>query len=560
MTWTIKNKMLGIGVISVLALAVLAGISFVSGLEIKDATALNEKRQVDVAIATDMRREQIRLMLAAMDSIIDKDEGKIETERKATINTAADFLKNNAATLAEAADTPEEKQLAADLAGQIDALVQGIKVDLVKAIETGADQAEFTRLDDVLDEYGDGVEAILARFEESLREEVAESLELARHTVDISITESAVSAAVALVVLLALLTVVGRSIVNPVNSMTGAMRKLADGDHEVEIPAIGRKDEIGEMAATVQVFKENAVEKVRLEAEQEAAKIRAEKEKRAAMNQLADEFEASVGQVVDTVSTASGEMQTTASSMSSTAEETSRQSLAVATAAEQASANVQTVASATEELASSISEIGRQVAQSAQIASGAVQSANRTNDQMKGLAEAAQKIGDVLGLITDIAEQTNLLALNATIEAARAGDAGKGFAVVASEVKNLANQTAKATEEISGQIGGIQVATKEAVTAIQEIGATIGEIDEIATTIASAVEEQGAATQEIARNVEQAAAGTQDVTSNISGITEAANDTGAASNQVLQSAGALSDQSELLRREVDTFVDRVRSA
>ena len=369
-----------------------------------------------------------------------------------------------------------------------------------------------------------------------------------------------IAMAVVAVVVAALATLIGRGISGPIGAMTGSMGRLAEGDLEVHIPAQGQTNEIGEMAQAVQVFKENAIRVKEMEAEQEAAKQRTEEEKRAAMNMMADEFQASVGGVVDTVASAATQMQSTAQSMSSTAEETSRQSTAVAAAAEQASANVQTVASAAEELASSVAEIGRQVTQSSEIAATAVKDARHTDQQIQGLAEAASKIGEVVALITDIADQTNLLALNATIEAARAGDAGKGFAVVASEVKNLANQTAKATDEIGAQIGGIQSATREAVTAIQGIGKTIGAIDEITSTIAAAVEEQGAATQEIARNVEQAAVGTQDVTSNIGGVSQAANETGAGATQVLEAATQLSQESETLRTEVDQFTSKVRAA
>ena len=353
---------------------------------------------------------------------------------------------------------------------------------------------------------------------------------------------------------------IGTGISKPVVSMTTAMRKLADGNLEADVPAQGRGDEIGQMAGAVQVFKENAIRVKEMEAEQVEAEKRAEAEKKAAMNKLADDFEAAVGGVVNQVSSASTEMQASSEAMAATAEETSTQSATVAAASEQASANVQTVASAAEELSSSISEISRQVGQSSEIASNAVRQAEQTNEKVQGLAEAANKIGEVVALITDIADQTNLLALNATIEAARAGDAGKGFAVVASEVKNLANQTAKATDEIGTQISGIQTSTQEAVTAIEEIGKTISEVDEIATTIASAVEEQGAATQEIARNVEQAASGTQEVSSNIGGVNQAASDTGAAATQIQSAAGELSQQSELLRSEVDKFLGNVRAA
>ncbi len=351
-----------------------------------------------------------------------------------------------------------------------------------------------------------------------------------------------------------------RAIAQPVKEMTDTMNTLAGGDDTVDVPALGRSDEIGKMAEAVQVFKENAQERKRLEAEQVETEKRTEEEKHRIMVEMADDLESSVGGVIQAVSAASTQMQSSAESLASTAQQTSAQSTEVAVAAEQASANVQTVATAAEELSSSIGEISRQVTQSSEIASNAVKEAERTNEMVLGLARSAQKIGEVVELITDIAEQTNLLALNATIEAARAGDAGKGFAVVASEVKNLANQTARATEEIGSQIGGIQNATKDAVDAIQGIGGTIGEINEIASAIAAAVEEQGAATGEIARNVEQAATGTQTVTTNISEVTTAAGETGHAAGEILSATGELSQQSENLKSEVDKFLSQIRAA
>ncbi|MBF0375646.1 MAG: HAMP domain-containing protein [Alphaproteobacteria bacterium] len=352
---------------------------------------------------------------------------------------------------------------------------------------------------------------------------------------------------------------IARGITVPVRSMTEAMNRLAGGDKTVSVPALDNKDEIGEMAKAVEVFKRNAIEMDRLTAEQEEQKKRAEIEKRRSMNEMADNFEASVKGVVQTVASASTQMEGNAQTMSSVAEETNHQAAAVAAASEEASANVQTVASAAEELSSSISEISRQVSQAARIAGQAVEEARHTNGIIQGLASAAGKIGEVVNLINDIASQTNLLALNATIEAARAGDAGKGFAVVANEVKSLANQTAKATDEIGGQISGVQSATQQAVTAIESIGKVIAEISEISSAIASAVEEQGAATQEIARNVEQAALGTKEVSSNIGGVTQAAGEAGAVANQVLTAAGELSRQSEILRSEVDGFIARIRA-
>jgi methyl-accepting chemotaxis protein len=350
-----------------------------------------------------------------------------------------------------------------------------------------------------------------------------------------------------------------RGVSRPLSGMTHAMTKLAEGDHKAEIPGLDRGDEIGEMAASVQVFKDGMIRAEALAAEQKAEQVRKE-QRQTAIEGYIKNFDASVSGALNTMASAATELQSTAESMSTTAEETSRQSTAVAAASEQASTNVQTVASAAEELAASIAEISRQVSESTRIAGQAVNDASDTNAKVRALAAAAQKIGDVVKLINDIAGQTNLLALNATIEAARAGEAGKGFAVVASEVKSLATQTAQATEDIANQVKSIQNATSDSVTAIEGISGTIGRISEIATTIASAVEEQGAATKEIARNVQQASAGTAEVSSNISGVTQAASETGAASSQVLGAAGELAKQGETLRAEVSRFLANIRAA
>jgi methyl-accepting chemotaxis protein len=351
-----------------------------------------------------------------------------------------------------------------------------------------------------------------------------------------------------------------RSIVKPIVDMTGAMRKISEGDISIVVPAQDRRDEVGAMAQSVQVFKDNMIEAARLRAEQDELKVQSESEKKNLLRKMADDFELGVRQSLDTLTGAATEMRATSQSMSATAEETSHQATTVAAVAEQASANVQTVAAATEELSTSVSEIGRQVAESTKIAGQAVEQANRTNVTVQGLSAAAQKIGAVVKLISDIASQTNLLALNATIEAARAGEAGRGFAVVASEVKSLASQTAKATEDISAQVAAMQDATAEAVQAIESIGGTIGSINEIATVIASAVEEQGSATREIARNVQEAAQGTSEVSSNIVGVNAAAGETGTAATQVLASAEQLSGQAATLRGDVDRFLANIRAA
>ena len=368
----------------------------------------------------------------------------------------------------------------------------------------------------------------------------------------------AVVAMLALVGLMAFVTtgMVGR----PLAQMTLAMRELAAGQLDTEVPARDKRDDIGAMANAVEVFKQNSIEMRRLEEEQTASKAQAEAEKLAAMNAMADAFEASVMAVVDQVANGAVTMQTAAQEMSSSAQSTSEQAMSVSSASEITTTNVQAVASAAEELSNSIIEISRRVSESSQISGEAVSQVERTNGDVEGLSEAARKIGDVISLISDIAEQTNLLALNATIEAARAGEAGKGFAVVAGEVKNLAAQTAKATDEISAQIATMQSATAGAVEAIKGIGGTISKVDEVAGSIAAAVEEQGAATQEISRNVQEAATGTSDVSSTIAEVTKSADTTGRTAQGVLTAAGELATHSDTLRREVNDFLNKVRAA
>jgi methyl-accepting chemotaxis protein len=369
-----------------------------------------------------------------------------------------------------------------------------------------------------------------------------------------------VAAVVAVLLIVPLLGLLIHGLVaRPIVRMTGIMKQLADGNTEVAVPEQHRRDEIGEMANAVQVFKTNMIRTDRLVAEQEAE--HSVKDRRAAhLENLVRGFEAKVTQLVGMLSSAATGLQTTAQSMSGIAGQTGQRIGAVVAVAEEASARVQTAASAGEELSLSISEISRQVNKSATVAQQAVDEAVRTDAVVQALASGAQKIGEIVGLIRSIAGQTNLLALNATIEAARAGDAGKGFTVVASEVKGLASQTARATEDIGTQIGEMQMATKEAVEAIQGITRIIGEISGIATTIASAVEEQGAATAEITRNVQQTAAGIQDFTTNIGGVNQAADEAGAAAAQVLGAASELSSQAGQLSGEVQTFIADIRAA
>ena len=565
MNWNIKTKLVTMGVMAIASMAVLVWLFFDTSGKVNEADDVVSKEIVHLQALVDLRMAGKELVLAAMDSIVDQLEGKILKERRDVMDESLNLFKAEKDRLIEAAEEAGQlgkvangRALAAQIMEGVAQLEQAATIDLESALRR-QDEDDLERLDSVIDEAGEELDKSLGLLQNASAVELQEAMDGLGDQVETSTTLATTVFLIALFVMVGVMIALGLSITQPIATLTRIMGDLAGGKLDVNID-LSRRDEVGEMAKAVQIFKDNAIDKMRLEQEQAAIAQRAEEEKRQTMNEMADRFERTVKDVVDGVGSAATEMQATSQEMSATAEETSRQSANVASASDQATANVQTVAATAEELSASIAEIGRQVLQSARISQNAVDQAESTNETVKGLAEAASRIGEVVTLINDIAGQTNLLALNATIEAARAGEAGKGFAVVAQEVKNLANQTAKATEEISSQISAVQEETNDAVAAIDKIRAIIGEVNDIATTISSAVEEQGVSTQEIARNVQQAAQGTQDVNVNIESVSRAAGETGAAANQVLNASQEMARQAEGLRGEVDRFLQEVRSA
>ncbi len=363
---------------------------------------------------------------------------------------------------------------------------------------------------------------------------------------------------VILMIIAAISIFMARGITRPLTRIVGSMTKLAEGDTDVDVGSGDRTDEIGGMVRAVHVFRDNALERIRLEQEQAALRAQAEQNRKDVMRELADGFSQSVGKIVDTVSSASTQLQSTAQAMQEISDQTNTQATSVSTASEEASVNVQTVAASTEEMSNSIAEISRRVTEAAAASKSAAEEVAATRAQMSTLAGVADRIGGVVSMITDIAEQTNLLALNATIESARAGEAGRGFAVVAAEVKDLATQTAQATGQISDQIGEMQAATNQAVSSMEHISGVITDVEETSSAIAAAMEQQGAATQEIAHNVQEAAAGTKSVSESVTGVTKASQEAGQASNQVTVAARELHDQSERLQGEVADFIAKLR--
>lgn len=552
--WRISRK------ISV-AFAVLVAVILASAaltayeLERADAGVATTVRVAHIAAdLNEMHDETLGQLIAIRGLLLTGDRDNIDTYRS-HVEAFAALLENARAAVTDASATALLDELEGIVATwqrdvaerQIELMRQPLTVDQAKVIEANGAGSAFARaVNDKLAQLMQRAD----RYVEDSRQAVGGAFRVTRFA---QITGTVIAALFALMAFLALTRGIGR----PIVAMTGTMGRMADGDYAVEVPGVGREDEIGRMAAAMEVFRTRMVENERLQAEarqkQEAELARAE-----TLRKLTSGFEQEAKAMTDGLSGAASGLERTARTLSGIATDSQEQATVVATASDETTANVQTVATASTELSASITEISRQVSSASELALATRDEAESTQAEIRSLAEAAQKIGDVVTMIQTIAEQTNLLALNATIESARAGEAGKGFAVVAAEVKSLSTQTAAATEDIASQIQTIQTRTGGAVTAIERIVARIAEVQAVASSVAAAVEEQDTATKEISRNVEEVASAAHEVNVNISRVREAAVRTSGSSADVLDTAQALSRNAEDLKARVDTFLDEVR--
>ncbi len=557
---SIRARMLVMAACAVVALGAFCVIQVVQANSVAGVTVTGRELQRDIDTVADMQLANTELILAAMDSIIDKDEGAIQPARREVIAGAIATVRSGAPALARVAALGGDPRLANGFLEDFNAVARAIQHDLAEAIVTRAGPEAFAALDDVIDSSGERVAETLGAVRDIGNQALSGVLAEMEETTAASVTTVLVTFAISVAILLPLLYAITRSIVAAMLNMTGAMESLAGGDLSISVPFMERGDAIGRMAHALEVFRRNGIEADRLRRENDGLAARAEEEKRRGLALVAGRFREDIGDVVRTVISASADLEATAKDLVAIAERTRGRTGTFASTAEQSASNVETVAAATEELSSSAEEIGSQVASSTGMARSAVEEVGRANSQVQGLAEAARQIGSVVDMIRNIAEQTNLLALNATIEAARAGDAGKGFAVVAHEVKSLATQTSSATGEISEQIQRVQSETGDAVSAIEVIRGTIARIDETATSIAAAVRQQSAATMEISRNIQEAEHGSRAMTREISGVSTDAEETERAAQRLLVSVQSLSAQAGTMRHRIDGFLDEVCAA
>lgn len=555
----VKGRLYTVTAGVILAFCIMATVAWVASSKSKQALHEVEVVSGNISVIEGMRLANVELVLAAMDSIIDKEEGKVLPERAQSVAASIENIKAGIETARKTSELLGAAELMETFDADLAQVIEAIQVNLPKLIETNASTEEFAKIDDAIDGGGGHMLDNLAALSEKGGVYLGATIEDANNMASIARYAQVGTALLAILLIAPAMLLTIRSIVAPLSRLRENMVQLADGELEIDIVDAARSDEIGHMARAVEVFRDNAQEQVRLTSQSEAEQLqKAQRQER--VDGLISTFRTTVLDRLASMGGNTRQMEDTAAALADVANSTNERAGSASAASEQASSNVQTVAAAAEELAASISEIERQVEQTTQIVDEATGTATNTNEKVASLASAAQKIGAVVSLIQDIAEQTNLLALNATIEAARAGDAGKGFAVVAAEVKELAEQTSKATEEISQQIAAIQGSTEEAVDAIGEIAKQIEGVNSFTTTIAAAVRQQGDATNEISQNVNQAAVGTQHATDNMAGVTEGASRTSVSAEEVRTVSNDMAAQAQALQEAINGFLEDVAAA
>jgi len=565
----ISTKLVSAALVGILFVAAMISNQIYGNRSVDLGMVMALDRQEIARLAVETKAEARRMQVAVRDLRLGKVEAdilaakdKFAAARKAADGLCVEMLRRS--TSAENKSRIESLQQAIDDYATTSERVANLRRQIAAAptAETvGRLEAEVA---DLVRNVTLPTAAKIDDLADKIVEFVASRAEFRKNEVRAIMANSEMTSAIigggAILVLIAAGLISVFAVSRPIGTMVGSMKALAAGQLSEIIPGLDRTDEVGEMARATQIFKESLIETRRLRAEQADAEARAAAQRKRDMGDFSASFESTVGGIIERISSSSSSLERAASALANTAAATRQLSTSVASASEEASASVQSVAAATEEMAATAAEIGRQIEGSSKVARSAVEQATDTDQSMAKLAAAAEKVGSIVGMITAIAEQTNLLALNATIEAARAGSAGRGFAIVASEVKELADQTANATKDISGYVAEIRSTASTTVTAIKGIMSTISSMSDITGAIAAAAEEQGNATREISRNVQQAAVGASQVSSGIVEVEAGATETGAASAQVLTSAQTLSADGQRLKLEVDTFLARVRAA